>query len=330
MDTSTRRSVMAAIIASAMMHGVLLVCFMVFHVGHLVIPGERHRVARAFEVHEVEIPAQALKDEVAPVPEKVSTVIPPTPPKNMPEPGKVTDPSLLAEAPRPMLPDLPSGGVSDIAPKLASPPVNVSEYAAVDQAKITAEISKFNVQPDYNNAPAPTAMVPAADSTSLETGQPVSGSSGKQESGAGSTVPTLDQIQAQFKFTAPSIDPSLPAPVIVRLPSDILFDFDSAKLRPNAGATLDLALAYIKRFNRADVEVEGHTDTLGNDDYNMKLSTQRAESVMGFLQEKLTDPAYTWHSRGWGKSRPIINPQGSIEQQERNRRVEIVIRAVKS
>ena len=115
----------------------------------------------------------------------------------------------------------------------------------------------------------------------------------------------------------------------MRLPSDILFDFDSSQLRPGADSTLDQAVDYIKKFRRADIEVDGHTDTIGDADYNLKLSTSRADAVMAWLQQRIPDSVYTWHSKGWGKTKPIVNPQGSIEEQERNRRVEIVIRAVK-
>ncbi len=320
---------MVAVILSAILHLCLFCWFAWLHIGKLVIPAERARTFRSFEIHQVEIPPQALNSDQEQTPGKTTAVTPTEVMKALPEPGKLADPLLLANAPRPLLPDLPTGSISTIAPKMAAPSINFNPYAANDQAKITAEVSKFAVEPNLNSVLATDADLPNKDLANINVGQPTPGMDGKGTSGAGTAVPTLEQIQSQFRMSSPTIDPNLPIPVIVRLPSDILFDFDSYALRTGADGTLQLAVDYIKKFKHADVEVDGHTDTIGDEDYNLTLSTSRAQVVMNWLQQNINDPAYTWHAKGWGKSHPIVNPQGTKEQQEKNRRVEIVIRAVK-
>jgi OmpA-OmpF porin, OOP family len=74
---------------------------------------------------------------------------------------------------------------------------------------------------------------------------------------------------------------------------------------------------------KIQVTVEGHTDTLGVEGYNQTLSEGRALAVATWLKANSTvDPAQI-KSRGFGESRPIVNPGGSIAEQARNRRVEI-------
>lgn len=326
---STSRSILIAVLISFLFHLVLLVWLSWIHIGKLVIPAERQRTFRSFEIHQAEIPPMALNPENERAPDKVAANNPPEPPKQLPEPKKITDPSLLANPPRPLLPDLSQGSASSIAPKIIAPPVNLGPYAPNDQAKITAEVSKFAVEPDFSSISVTDASLPANTAPLINMGADTPGVNGRGNTGV-STVPSLDQIEAQFRLTSATIDPNLPAPVIVRLPSDILFDFDSSQLRPGADSSLQLSVDYIKKFSRADIEVDGHTDTIGDDDYNLKLSAARALVVMNWLQLRITDPVYTWHANGFGKTRPLVNPHGSKEEQEKNRRVEIVIRAVKS
>jgi OmpA-OmpF porin, OOP family len=112
-------------------------------------------------------------------------------------------------------------------------------------------------------------------------------------------------------------------PILIRLASDVLFAFDSAELKPASEKTLqDLALALSKAM-RVRVTVEGHTDTVGDEPYNQKLSEDRARSVATWLREHSSISPQSIESVGYGETRPLVNAGGSIEEQARNRRVEI-------
>ncbi len=72
-----------------------------------------------------------------------------------------------------------------------------------------------------------------------------------------------------------------------------------------------------------EIEVEGHTDATGRDDYNQKLSEDRAGSVRDYLvEQKVSEDSIT--AKGFGKTRPVA-PNDTAEGRRKNRRVEIVV-----
>ncbi len=114
----------------------------------------------------------------------------------------------------------------------------------------------------------------------------------------------------------------------LNLAGDVLFDFDSTDIRPEAAEQLR-KLAHILRQRAAgEVFVDGHTDSVGGDGYNKTLSKQRAVSVMHWLNTHESIPAYLMKGRGIGAKKPIsynTMPDGSDhpEGRAKNRRVEI-------
>jgi outer membrane protein OmpA-like peptidoglycan-associated protein len=115
----------------------------------------------------------------------------------------------------------------------------------------------------------------------------------------------------------------------INLAADVLFDFDKADLRPEAGPALEKVVAVLRAYPKAAVLIEGHTDGKGNDQYNQKLSDRRADSVRRWLAEHGIAAAMT--ARGWGKTRPVApntKPNGTDdpEGRQKNRRVEITVK----
>jgi outer membrane protein OmpA-like peptidoglycan-associated protein len=112
--------------------------------------------------------------------------------------------------------------------------------------------------------------------------------------------------------------------LIVNL-SDVLFDFNKATLKPGAREKLSklagILLAYPGVFH---MEIEGHTDSVGSDDYNQKLSEDRAASVRDYLAEAGIPSDKILAVRGFGKTRPVTT-NDTAEGRQMNRRVEIVI-----
>ena len=112
-------------------------------------------------------------------------------------------------------------------------------------------------------------------------------------------------------------------PILIRLSSDVMFEFDSAHLKLDAEKSLGQIATALGLAKKVKVVVEGHTDTVGTDEYNQRLSEQRAQAVADWLTlHSGLGPGHI-SARGFGKTRPIVNPNGSIEEQARNRRVEL-------
>lgn len=105
--------------------------------------------------------------------------------------------------------------------------------------------------------------------------------------------------------------------------SDVLFDTGKYTLRPAAREKLAKVSGIILSHPGLALEVEGHTDSVGSDEYNMRLSEQRANSVRDYLIAQGINPAIVT-ARGFGKTMPIADnstPQG----RQMNRRVELVV-----
>ena len=101
----------------------------------------------------------------------------------------------------------------------------------------------------------------------------------------------------------------------------VLFDFDKSTLQPVSDAVLEKILALLKQDAALKLEIQGHTDNVGNEAYNLKLSDARARSVVTWLtQHGIAAARLT--SKGYGMSKPIA-PNTNDEGRAKNRRVEI-------
>ncbi|MFN3247219.1 MAG: OmpA family protein, partial [Leptonema sp. (in: bacteria)] len=104
---------------------------------------------------------------------------------------------------------------------------------------------------------------------------------------------------------------------------NILFDFDSYTLKDEAKQTLDAIYEILKDHPDREVQISGHTDNIGKEDYNLELSEQRAKVVAEYLLQKgLKEDQISY--KGYGSSKPIV-PNDSAENRAKNRRVEILI-----
>ncbi|PYK93767.1 MAG: hypothetical protein DME36_08230, partial [Verrucomicrobia bacterium] len=111
----------------------------------------------------------------------------------------------------------------------------------------------------------------------------------------------------------------------LRMPDDQLFEYDSAALQPSAISQLQKLGTLIKRNPNATFTVEGYTDSFGGPEYNLELSQRRADSVKQYLVEAMRISPAQIEARGFGQTKFRVSPNGSIEEQRENRRVEIVV-----
>jgi outer membrane protein OmpA-like peptidoglycan-associated protein len=110
--------------------------------------------------------------------------------------------------------------------------------------------------------------------------------------------------------------------LIVSMP-DVLFDFDRYSLRQGAREKLARVAGIVLAYPDLRLEVEGHTDSLGTDEYNQRLSERRADSVLSYLREQGINPS-SIVARGFGEARPIVT-NDTAEGRQQNRRVELVV-----
>ncbi|HMN06695.1 MAG TPA: OmpA family protein [Flavobacteriales bacterium] len=105
----------------------------------------------------------------------------------------------------------------------------------------------------------------------------------------------------------------------VRL-DNIGFEFGKAALTPDSKQELDELADMLIDYPRMRIEVEGHTDDIGSDAFNLQLSEDRAKAVVEFLRKrKVEKERITW--KGYGKTKPLV-PNTSEENRALNRRVE--------
>ena len=116
-----------------------------------------------------------------------------------------------------------------------------------------------------------------------------------------------------------------PAPASVRaavvIQADALFDFDKSVLRPDGKKSIDDALAKMGGVDLEMVIATGHTDSVGSDAYNQKLSERRAAAVKDYLVSKGI-PAAKITTIGKGESQPVATNK-TAEGRQKNRRVDI-------
>jgi len=105
--------------------------------------------------------------------------------------------------------------------------------------------------------------------------------------------------------------------------SDVLFDFNKYTLKPGAREKMAKVAGILLAYPGLKIQVEGHTDSVGSDEYNMKLSEARANAVRTYLSEQGV-PGNTISAVGLGKSDPVASNDTAAGRQ-RNRRVELVV-----
>jgi OOP family OmpA-OmpF porin len=143
-------------------------------------------------------------------------------------------------------------------------------------------------------------------------------------SGGGDAGPwTGAEIDAFAAIRAKPVPIAEKPPERISIPTEVLFAFDSDTLGPGAPAELDRVAAMLATRGPHRLSIEGHTDDIGDDDYNRALSERRAQAVRTYLTSRGVDPARI-EARGLGESRPAV-ANDSDDGRRKNRRVEIVI-----
>ena len=113
----------------------------------------------------------------------------------------------------------------------------------------------------------------------------------------------------------------------VTLGSDILFDVNSASLKPTTRKALDDFAASLNKYEDTNIRVEGHADATGPDDYNLKLSRQRADAVASYLESRSVKSSRV-DEKGYGEAQPVADNTTEAGRAQ-NRRVDVAVFANK-
>ena len=189
-----------------------------------------------------------------------------------------------------------------------TPNVTDSSGNPVKDAQGACVVSSGVVHPDcagVKAAPAPAAPKPAAPTAP-----------------AAPAAPTAPSAPASAAKPAPA---SVRQAVVIQ--ADALFDFDKSVVRPDGKKSIDAALAKLGGVDLEMVIATGHTDSVGTDAYNQKLSERRAAAVKDYLVSKGI-PSSKVTTIGKGESQPVATNK-TAEGRQKNRRVDIEFKGVR-
>ncbi|MGQ3210187.1 MAG: OmpA family protein [Shinella sp.] len=116
--------------------------------------------------------------------------------------------------------------------------------------------------------------------------------------------------------------------IILNMPSNVTFATGQDQVIPPFYPTLDSVAIVLRKFDRTLIDVDGHTDSVGNAGYNLDLSNRRANSVANYLASRGVDPR-RMSAIGYGLERPIAS-NATEAGRAQNRRVEIAISPLKN
>lgn len=136
-------------------------------------------------------------------------------------------------------------------------------------------------------------------------------------------APVAQPAPAPAPAPRPAPAPQPPAATKVTYAADAFFDFDKAVLKPEGRAKLDDLVSKIQGINLEVIIAVGHTDAVGADSYNQRLSVRRAEAVKSYLVSKGIERNRVY-TEGKGEKQPVADNKTS-EGRAKNRRVEIEV-----
>ena len=214
-------------------------------------------------------------------------------------------------------------------PKVEQPEVNsvLTEIERSTAQSLAADPNAPSEQSLLNNNSQSGRPQPALSGTELATSTTIKrpntftskmpGDSAGPNKGRTPGFSDLDQLLAQKG--------PLGSGTKLRLPDDQLFEYDSDVLQTSAITQLQKLGTLIQRNPKATFSVEGYTDSFGSYEYNLQLSQRRADSVKRYLVEAMRINPAQVETRGYGSTKFRASPNGSIEEQSPNRRVEVVV-----
>jgi outer membrane protein OmpA-like peptidoglycan-associated protein len=191
-----------------------------------------------------------------------------------------------------------------------------------DELEVTNRESQSQVQQLRQESAASAAAAAEAGKETQEALASRQKAVGELESMRERRVAELDRMQQALSRIVPTV--RTPTGMVMQLANkSFRFDFDSAALKPENRETLSRIAGVLLASEGYRLFIDGHTDDIGTEEYNQRLSERRADSVRDYLV-KAGVPANIIEVKGFGKSNPLV-PAKSNDAREKNRRVELGI-----
>jgi outer membrane protein OmpA-like peptidoglycan-associated protein len=134
------------------------------------------------------------------------------------------------------------------------------------------------------------------------------------------------KLKERMAGTGVGVVRTAPNEITLSMPSDITFDVDRAEVKPQFRSTLESVATTLRDYPSTTIDVFGHADATGSDQYNMALSQRRAEAVASYLIDRGVIRERVI-AQGRGETQPIAD-NTTADGRAKNRRVEVKVRPV--
>lgn len=193
-----------------------------------------------------------------------------------------------------------------------------------EQAKADAERMKQQAEQAAQEAARQREAAEQARQSALEQQRLAEAESEKARQAAAKAESEKTQLRAQLLDQLNSVLQTRDSArgLIVNM-SDVLFDTGSATLKSSAREKLAKISGIVLAHPGLTLQIEGHTDSVGTDEFNQQLSERRSDSVRDYLAEQGV-PGSSMSARGFGKTHPVASNE-TPDGRQRNRRVELVV-----
>jgi len=206
-----------------------------------------------------------------------------------------------------------------------------AQQAAAEQAQREAQAQAAQAAQDAAQAAQDKAAAEAARAAALQQQQQAQAEAERARQAAAQADAQRQQAETERTQLRERLKQQLNAiletretarGLIVNI-NDVLFDFNQFTLKPGAREKIAKLSGILLAYPGLKLQLEGHTDSVGGDDYNLKLSQNRADAVRDFLAEQGV-PVASITAIGLGKSDPVASNDTAAGRQQ-NRRVELVV-----
>lgn len=327
---SVRWWLLLAILASVLVHVFLFLAFNVYKLDVAFLAPEERPPEDLFRVEQTTVPAELLDPRQADDP-----IVTPTEP--MPVTQNLDDFELQQRLPDEEIkltpeveelsnfqasqtPSLPEGDLAAVLNDFTTEAGKSLDQAIAETAEqIIDSTPQLSEMQKTLEIPPMDEFDPGDPSEILDAAKSEADRLGAQDSKVQEGFSNLDDL---LTFSGPLPDNTKP----ILMPTDLLFEYGKADLQESARLSL-MKLGFLILKNPASVfMIEGHTDTHGSETYNQDLSERRAAAVKNWLTASARIEPERVETVGFGETRPLVNPNGTPEEQALNRRVEITIK----
>jgi len=181
----------------------------------------------------------------------------------------------------------------------------------------TTPEASFYLVPDPDGKVGEVTVTNEAGSVVLNKANESVDAPSREESFTAPREATAGEIQAKFG-DALGIMPPPPKGF------NVYFDSGSSKINAESAGVAEQVMAEVKKRDSRDISLNGHTDRVGDNASNMKLSLERADTVKKLLVDAGIDPEYI-QIEYYGESKPVVKTEDEVDE-PLNRRVEVVVR----